>query len=538
MPSMAAFDYYEELEIGRDATIQEIKASYRRLSLLHHPDKNVHDVEGATARFQRIQESYETLSNPARRDHYDNPPSRFRSAHQYYPEPDDDDDYYFTSEDDDEYEYYRNGPYYGNTFFDFFDMRGAGAWQQHHHYRPTGYEEMERMWAEEERRAEEETKRYMEQMAKIREIREQREREARERRDKKRADQAAVENRARMETEMKASAEREEQMNRWHDHSAVSFDEKRAACLHTAYMWEKDNQERKKVKCQNCPAKCKISFVCPYCDLSVCQKCRDNLAERRRKYVERPAEDPVPDAANEISEDSAEAAKDESVKTQKNKKQSKGNPKKNSAESQPESKKRPNAETARATPANSAPVKATQPKATPVEATPAKGPSAKAMPSAKPKLETPKQHKKSTRPDVQACAPHTDHHSGGKKSGPRQSTSPAPADTQQSNRHPTPSPKSNGTSGSGGRTTPTTANEPRTRNSKPCSFFAQGRCKKGDQCNFSHESNKGDQPRAAPILCNICKKPGHRAKTCWHRARGSGEKLGAPAGAAGVKSPA
>lgn len=47
------------LQVSFDATGDEIKRSYRKLSLIHHPDKNFGDVEAATQRFAKIQQAYE-----------------------------------------------------------------------------------------------------------------------------------------------------------------------------------------------------------------------------------------------------------------------------------------------------------------------------------------------------------------------------------------------------------------------------------------------------------------------------------------------
>lgn len=70
-------DYYELLQVDEDATTEQIKVllfwrrinsarhlqtaqrSFRKLALIHHPDKNTDDVEGATQRFSLIQQAYE-----------------------------------------------------------------------------------------------------------------------------------------------------------------------------------------------------------------------------------------------------------------------------------------------------------------------------------------------------------------------------------------------------------------------------------------------------------------------------------------------
>ncbi|KAG6816205.1 hypothetical protein H0H87_007754 [Tephrocybe sp. NHM501043] len=64
-------DYYELLEVDENATTDEIKRSFRRLALIHHPDKNKDDVEGATKRFASLQQAYEVLSDEQERAWYD-----------------------------------------------------------------------------------------------------------------------------------------------------------------------------------------------------------------------------------------------------------------------------------------------------------------------------------------------------------------------------------------------------------------------------------------------------------------------------------
>jgi DnaJ family protein C protein 7 len=56
-------DYYKILGVPRDASEGDIKKAYRRLAIVHHPDKNPDD-ESAAERFKDVGEAYETLSDP------------------------------------------------------------------------------------------------------------------------------------------------------------------------------------------------------------------------------------------------------------------------------------------------------------------------------------------------------------------------------------------------------------------------------------------------------------------------------------------
>jgi molecular chaperone DnaJ len=62
-------DYYELLEVGRDASPEDIKRAYRRLARQLHPDTNP-DPE-AEARFKEIAQAYEVLCDPEKRARYD-----------------------------------------------------------------------------------------------------------------------------------------------------------------------------------------------------------------------------------------------------------------------------------------------------------------------------------------------------------------------------------------------------------------------------------------------------------------------------------
>jgi molecular chaperone DnaJ len=63
-------DYYDILEVARDATDAEIKRAFRQLALRHHPDKNPDD-RAAEERFKEANEAYAILSDPDKRAAYD-----------------------------------------------------------------------------------------------------------------------------------------------------------------------------------------------------------------------------------------------------------------------------------------------------------------------------------------------------------------------------------------------------------------------------------------------------------------------------------
>ena len=62
--------FYQILEVPETATMDEIKKSYRKLSMLYHPDKNKNNPD-ATAKFQKISEAYETLGDVDKKKSYD-----------------------------------------------------------------------------------------------------------------------------------------------------------------------------------------------------------------------------------------------------------------------------------------------------------------------------------------------------------------------------------------------------------------------------------------------------------------------------------
>lgn len=64
-------DYYEILDIAKDASHGEVKKAYRKLALKWHPDKNPDQKEEAEKKFKEISEAYEVLSDKEKREIYD-----------------------------------------------------------------------------------------------------------------------------------------------------------------------------------------------------------------------------------------------------------------------------------------------------------------------------------------------------------------------------------------------------------------------------------------------------------------------------------
>lgn len=86
--------YYEILGVGQEASLDEIKRSFRHLAMKHHPDKNKNSEE-SRERFMKIVEAYEVLSDVNSRRTYDGtsrghdrspgwtPPADFGSVYSY-----------------------------------------------------------------------------------------------------------------------------------------------------------------------------------------------------------------------------------------------------------------------------------------------------------------------------------------------------------------------------------------------------------------------------------------------------------------------
>jgi molecular chaperone DnaJ len=64
-------DYYEVLGVSRTASVEEIKASYRKAALKWHPDRNPENKQEAEAKFRESTEAYSILSDQQKRQVYD-----------------------------------------------------------------------------------------------------------------------------------------------------------------------------------------------------------------------------------------------------------------------------------------------------------------------------------------------------------------------------------------------------------------------------------------------------------------------------------
>ncbi|MCF0150497.1 MAG: molecular chaperone DnaJ [Firmicutes bacterium] len=63
-------DYYEVLDVRKDASEAEIKSAFRKMAMKYHPDKNPGDKE-AEEKFKEVNEAYSVLSDPEKKEKYD-----------------------------------------------------------------------------------------------------------------------------------------------------------------------------------------------------------------------------------------------------------------------------------------------------------------------------------------------------------------------------------------------------------------------------------------------------------------------------------
>jgi len=102
-------DYYQILDVTRDASGAEIKKSYRKLARKYHPD--VSKDAGAEDKFKEVNEAYDVLKDAEKRAAYDRFGSDWKHGHEFNPGG-------------------YSGGFAGGDFSDFFESIFGGGYQQ------------------------------------------------------------------------------------------------------------------------------------------------------------------------------------------------------------------------------------------------------------------------------------------------------------------------------------------------------------------------------------------------------------------------
>ncbi|KAI0837202.1 DnaJ-domain-containing protein [Hypoxylon sp. FL0890] len=288
MPSTPTFDYYAALEVERTATPQEITAAYRRLALIHHPDKNPDDMEAATEAFQNIQLAYETLVDPTQRSRYDARVSSPDSASSFRSQSMSDDDYDDDYDVDEEEQIYYRDELLGRLASAFWARYGLFTTPS-----PAG-PSMDTpgrtLFEDNTDRSRFATELYQLRMA--------REEEAARLREARAAEKQAEEAAKAEEKEAALISEKSKQEARWVVMKSQTMEDKIAACLHSEFCAKMTL--RHKFKCGACHVKRGITaFECPHCTAQICQLCVFEFAKKRAAAAKKPTPEPEPEPVAE-----------------------------------------------------------------------------------------------------------------------------------------------------------------------------------------------------------------------------------------------
>lgn len=91
-----AANYYDVLNVTKDADVKAISEAYKKMALKWHPDKNPDNVEEANRQFQQISQAYQVLSDTTKRLKYDRGQTAMdHDAFFCYDDDDDDEDHEF-----------------------------------------------------------------------------------------------------------------------------------------------------------------------------------------------------------------------------------------------------------------------------------------------------------------------------------------------------------------------------------------------------------------------------------------------------------
>jgi curved DNA-binding protein len=122
-------DYYEVMGVARDATQDEVKRVYRKLSRKYHPD--VSKEKDAEERFKEVGEAYAVLKDPEKRAAYDQLGENYKAGQDFQPPPGWDEGFEFSGAGTNAGRGYAGGGFGGAQYSDFFEelfaqQRGDG----------------------------------------------------------------------------------------------------------------------------------------------------------------------------------------------------------------------------------------------------------------------------------------------------------------------------------------------------------------------------------------------------------------------------